>query len=149
VAKVKAEPIGSESSLLRRAHLRLGWLSLLVGVVAGVVVEGLLGFRWAGIVSDPLRRELLRLAHFHAGLLGLVNLVYAGFTEPPGLSARMRRAASRALRWGTLALPSGFLLGGLWHPEGDPGLGIVLVPLGAAGVALAVALQALVSGRRP
>jgi hypothetical protein len=146
---VKVEPVASEYSLLRRAHLRVGWLSLLVGVVAGVVVEGLLGFRWAGIVSDPLRRELLRLAHFHAGLLGLVNLVYAGFAEPPGLSARLQRAASRALRWGTVALPFGFLLGGLWHPEGDPGLGIVLVPLGAAGVAVAVALQAHACGRRP
>ena len=149
MARVKAEPIASESSPLRRAHLRLGWLSLLVGVVAGVVVEGLLGFRWAGIVSDPLRRELLRLAHFHAGLLGLVNLVYAGFAEPPGVSARLRRTASRALRWGTVALPSGFLLGGLWHPEGDPGLGIVLVPLGAAGIALAVALQVQPCGHRP
>jgi hypothetical protein len=141
--------MASESSPLRRAHLRLGWLALLVGVVAGVAIEGLLGFRWAGIVSDPLRRELLRLAHFHAGLLGLVNLVYAGFAEPPGLSARLQRAASRALRWGTVALPSGFLLGGLWHPEGDPGLGIVLVPLGAAAVAFAAALQAHACGRRP
>jgi hypothetical protein len=142
LAKVKASVPPLEPSPLRRAHLRLGWLSLLVGVLAGVTTEGLLGFKWPALVGDPLRRELLSLAHFHAGLLGLVNLVYAGFAEIPGLGERARRAASRALLLGSLCLPAGFLLGGLWHPEGDPGLGIVLVPLGALGVAIALALQA-------
>lgn len=149
MAKAKPEAVrASETSALERAHLRLGWLLLLVGVVGGVVAEGLLGFKWPGILGDALRRELLRLAHFHAGLLGLVNLVYARFGEAPGLSERTRRAASRALLWGSLCLPLGFLLGGLWHPEGDPGLGIVLVPLGAIGIAYALGVQAHTSGRR-
>jgi hypothetical protein len=145
LAKVKP----SEPSPLRRAHLRLGWLSLLVGVVAGVTIEGLLGFKWPALLGDPMRRELISLAHFHAGLLGLVNLVYAGFADLQGLGERARRAASHALRWGSVCLPSGFLLGGLWHPEGDPGLGIALVPLGALGIAAALALQAHAAWRRP
>jgi hypothetical protein len=149
MAKVKPDAAASEVSRRRRAHLRLGWLLLLVGVVAGVVVEGLLGFKWAGLLGDPFRRELLRLAHFHAGLLGLVNLVYAGFADPSGVSEAVRQAASVALRWGTVCLPLGFLLGGLWHPEGDPGLGIVLVPLGAAAIAVALAVQVYACGRRP
>jgi hypothetical protein len=148
VAKVKPEARASETSPVERAHLRLGWLLLLAGVMGGVVAEGLLGFKWAGLMSDPLRRELLRLAHFHAGLLGLVNLVYARFAEGPGLSERTRRTASQALWWGSVCLPSGFLLGGLWHPEGDPGLGIVLVPIGAAGIVLALSVQAHSCGRR-
>jgi len=147
--KVKPDSAASQISPRRSAHLRLGWLLLLVGVLAGVFVEGLLGFKWAGLLSDPLRRELLRLAHFHAGLLGLVNLVYAGFADPSGVTEPVRRAASVALRWGTVCLPLGFLLGGLWHPEGDPGLGIVLVPLGAAAIALALAVQVRACGGRP
>lgn len=149
MAKVKASVPPLEPSPLRRGHLRLGWLLLLVGVLAGVTIEGLLGFKWPALLGDPLRRELLSLAHFHAGLLGLVNLVYAGFADLQSLGERARRAASRALRWGSVCLPSGFLLGGLWHVEGDPGLGVALVPLGALGVAAALALQAHAAWRRP
>ena len=149
MARSKPSPSPSEASPLRRAHLRLGWPLLLSGVLAGVTLEGLLGFKWTALLGDPLRRELLALAHFHAGLLGLVNLVYAGYADSPGLGERARRAASRALRLGSLCLPSGFLLGGLWHPEGDPGLGIVLVPVGAVAIAVAVALQVYAVWRRP
>ena len=148
MARAKTPPAEPAAPRLRRAHLRLGWPLLLVGVVAGSTLEGLLGFKWAGLVEDPLRRELLSLAHFHAGLLGLVNLVYAGFADGPALGARAQQLASRALRAGSLCLPLGFLLGGLWHPEGDPGLGILLVPLGAIGLAVALALQARAAWRR-
>jgi hypothetical protein len=148
VARARNLGPGAPSTPFRRAHLRLGWPLLLVGVLAGTTIEGLLGFKWAALVEDPLRRELLSLAHFHAGLLGLVNLVYSGFADAPGLGARAQRLASWALRAGTLCLPLGFLLGGIWHPEGDPGVGIGLVPVGAGCIATALALQALASWRR-
>jgi hypothetical protein len=141
-------PSPDAAPALRGAHLRLGWPLLLAGVVAGATLEALLGFKWAALVDDALRRELLSLAHFHAGLLGMVNLVYAGHADTPALDAARQRLASRSLRAGSLVLPLGFLLGGLWHPEGDPGLGIVLVPLGALAVALALALQAHAAWRR-
>jgi hypothetical protein len=131
---------------LRGAHVRLGWLLLLVGVVAGTTLEGLHGLKWAPLLDDPLRRELLSLAHFHAGLLGLVNLVYAGFADLPALGSA-RRLASRALRAGSLLLPLGFLLGGVWHMEGEPGLGVLLVPVGALGVGTAIVLQARAAWR--
>jgi len=148
VARAKTPAADPAVTRLRRAHLRLGWPLLLVGVMAGTTLEGLLGFKWVGLMEDPLRRELLSLAHFHAGLLGLVNLVYAGFAEGPGLGPGAQRLASWALRAGSLCLPLGFLLGGLWHPEGDPGLGIVLVPVGAVAIATALALQARAAWRR-
>jgi hypothetical protein len=44
-------------------------------------------------------------------------------------------------------MPFGFLLGGLQHYEGDPGLGILLAPLGALGLLYAVAVQALAAWR--
>ena len=148
MARAKTPAADPAVTRLRRAHLRLGWPLLLVGVMAGTTLEGLLGFKWVGLMEDPLRRELLSLAHFHAGLLGLVNLVYAGFAEGPGLGPGAQRLASWALRAGSLCLPLGFLLGGLWHPEGDPGLGIVLVPVGAVAIATALALQARAAWRR-
>lgn len=125
----------------RPSHLRLGWLLLLAGVAGGATLEAALAAKWTGLLDDALRRELLRLSHFHAGLLGLVNLVYASHADAAVLSPARRRLASRAMRLGSTLLPVGFLLGGAWHPEGDPGIGVLLVPLGAIAIALAVALQ--------
>lgn len=129
---------------LERDHERFGWSLLLVALVAGTTLEGLLGFKVAGLLLDPIRRELWSLAHFHAGLLALVNLVYAPRAPRPGERAAL---ASRALLSGSLLLPLGFFLGGLAHPEGDPGLGILLVPLGALLLILPIALQARAAWR--
>jgi hypothetical protein len=85
-----------------------------------------------------------RLAHAHGVLLSLVNVVY-------GLSAdrfgELRRpVASRALLAAMVLLPVGFFAGGIAIRGGDPGLGIVLVPLGAA--ALIAALVSIVLAMR-
>jgi hypothetical protein len=40
-------------------------------------------------------------------------------------------------------MPLGFFLGGLFHYEGDPGLGIFLAPPAALAILLAVALQTI------
>ena len=55
-------------------------------------------------------------------------------------------AALFALRLGAVLMPLGFLLAGMWHPEGDPGLAIWLVPPSAlllifGATALALALR--------
>lgn len=138
-----AEP--AIDSALERDHERFGWSLLLVAMVAGTTLEGLLGFKVEGLLLDPIRREFWSLAHFHAGLLALVNLVYA----PRALRAAERAVvASRALLAGSLLLPLGFFLGGLIHSEGDPGLGILLVPVGALLLILPIALQARAAWRR-
>ncbi|MDP7573332.1 MAG: hypothetical protein QF391_17145, partial [Myxococcota bacterium] len=52
----------------------------------------------------------------------------------PHLGARdeaWRTRASWCLAGATLLLPGGFLLGGVWIYGGDPGRGILLVPVGA------------------
>jgi hypothetical protein len=47
----------------------------------------------------------------------------------------------------TLLLPVGFLLGGVFASEGDPGLPVLLAPIGAFLVLFAVVLIALGSQR--
>jgi hypothetical protein len=52
---------------------------------------------------------------------------------------------SHSLSAATVLLPSGFFLGGVVTYGGDPGLGILLVPVGAAfllGALLTIALRA-------
>jgi len=133
---------------LARRHRRFGWTALFAWMCAGLVLELFHGFKWGGYLLDPLRRELLTLAHFHGALLSVVNLVYVRWAEAPGLSAAARARASRALIAGSVMMPAGFLLGGLQHYEGDPGLGIFLAPLGALTLLYPVAVQMRGAWRR-
>jgi hypothetical protein len=129
------------------AHRCFGWTLLCVALLFGTAVEALLGLKSVELLRDPVRRELWSLAHFHGVGLALLNLVYALWADGPGLSPSRRRAASRALLVGSTLLPIGFLLGGAFHPEGDPGLGIFLVPAGAALVIFVAAVHALAAWR--
>lgn len=133
---------------LSRRHRRFGWTALLAWMCVGLLLELFHGLKLAGYLLDPLRRELWTLAHFHGALLSVVNLVYVRWAEAPGLSAAVRARASRALIAGSVLMPVGFLLGGLQHYEGDPGLGILLAPLGALALLYPVALQVRGAWRR-
>ncbi len=113
-------------------HLRFGWRALALFLTLGVVLESLHGFKvgWYLDVSNDTRRLMFRLAHAHGTLLALVNIA-AGLTLRAVNGFQLSRGASPALVWGSILLPMGFLLGGIVTHEGDPGLGIVLVPVGA------------------
>lgn len=129
-----------------RRHLRFGWWSLFVFLLLGATLETLHGFK-AGFyldVSNETRRLMWTLAHAHGALLGIVN-VAAGVTlralpELPG-DPRIR-LISATLRAATVLLPAGFFAGGVTFYSGDPGVGIALVPVGAACLAIAVFLLA-------
>lgn len=110
------------------ALLRQGWASVAIWMTVGLLLEGLLGYKAPGYVSDPQRRELFRLAHAHGTLLNAL-LIAAALTA--ARQAPPPRIARSALRLGAVMMPLGFLLAGVWHPEGDPGVAIWLVPPGA------------------
>ena len=132
----------SETSRLRHRHFSLGWLALLVFLTLGIALEALHGFKVGAYLDadNDARRLGLRLAHAHGVLLGLVHVAFAATL--PALAATRARATtiSRSLSAATVLLPGGFLLGGVFARGGDPGLGILLVPLGAACLFVAVAL---------
>ena len=70
-----------------------------------------------------------RLAHAHGTLLNLV-LVAAAICARLDLIV-LERMTSLGLRAAVVLLPVGFLLAGIWHFKDDPGIAIVLVPIGA------------------
>jgi hypothetical protein len=150
-ARVGGSKIGSasdEESARSTRHLRLGWWSLLVFVLLGLVLEALHGFKvgWYLESTSSARRLAWTLAHAHGTLLAVVNLVLGATHERyAGWTPRSRRFASNCLIGATVILPAGFFLGGLFPYEGDPGLGILLVPLGGGLLALAVLSIALAS----
>ena len=129
----------SEDLETRETHLslRFGWTWLLVGATAGTILEALHGFKVGPYLDDALTRLLLTLAHAHAVGLALVVLVYAS----AGVPLVRSRWPGHLLRGAAVSIPAGFALGAIAHPEGDPSLGILLVPLGA--LALLAGLGAL------
>jgi hypothetical protein len=128
---------------LVRRHLRLGWLAILVFLTLGIVLETLHGFKvdWYLNVANETRRLMWTLAHAHGVLLGVLHLGFA-FTlrELQVESAPWTRTVSGCLTGATVLLPGGFFLGGALVYGGDPGVGILLVPVGALLLLVAVAL---------
>ena len=132
-----------------RSHLRFGWWSLLVFLTLGIVLEAMHGFKvaWYVNVSTQTRRLLFTLAHAHGTLLALVHIAFAiTVAHLPGWIGTPRKLASACLMAASFLLPGGFFLGGLIIYHGDPGLGILLVPLGA--LLLFVAVLACASGTK-
>lgn len=137
------------ASGLSRLHLRVGWWALLFFLCGGVVLEAMHGFKVGFYldVSNETRRLTWTLAHAHGSLLAVLNLVFAAtLALVPGWTGPSRLAASRCLLGALILLPLGFLLGGAFVHGGDPGLGILLVPPGAALLFVAVLLAARGAG---
>lgn len=115
-------------------HLRIGWWSLAFFGLLGLILEGLHGFKVGAYLdaSNSTRRLMWTLAHAHGTLVGLVHLGFAlsqAFLS--GVPTDRLRRVSTGLVGASLLLPGGFFLAGVQFYSGDPGLGIVLVPVGA------------------
>jgi len=125
-------------------NLRFGWWSLLVFLSLGGVLEILHGFKigWYVDVGNEMRRLMFTLAHAHGTALALVNIA-AGLTARNVKRITARTSVCASLVWAGILFPAGFFLGGVVTYDGDPGLGIWLVPVAAALFAYSVARIAL------
>jgi hypothetical protein len=134
-----------DRDVLVRRHLRFGWWSLGLFLVLGAVLEALHGFKadWYVDAGSQTRRLLWRLAHAHGTFLGLVHIAFA-LCQP--LLARTPRLASPCLLGASIAIPGGFFLGGFAIHGGDPGVGIVVLPLGVVLLAVGVVATARAAG---
>ena len=135
----------NDPAVLTKRHLKFGWWVLLIFVSLGLVLEALHGFK-AGAYLDAKnesRRLMWTLAHAHGTLFAIINILFALTVRLlPEWAARERGIASTCLRGATLLMPAGFFLGGVHIYAGDPGVGIILVPVGALLLILAVFLVA-------
>lgn len=138
-AQEPVEEIGSQRKLTLR-HLRFGWISLLVFLTLGIVLEAMHGFKVGWYLNPPneTRRLLWTLAHAHGTLLGLIHIALAATMSIVGIAERLAAIASPCLMAASVLLPGGFFLGGWYTYESDPGVGILLTPPGAALLLIAV-----------
>jgi hypothetical protein len=132
------------SSSYTRLHLRFGWWSLFVYAALGLGLETLQGFKMPLYVdvSNETRRLMWTLAHAHGVGLALIHLLFALTIPAVTLEPPRARMISRCLVGASILLPGGFFAGGAVYYAGDPGLAILLVPVGAFLLLTAVFLAA-------
>ena len=133
------------------AHLSFGWWALFVFLMLGLVLEALHAFKFGYYhdSSNETRRLMWRLAHAHGTLIALVHIAFAlslpSLLQSPSLPPSLS-LASRCLYGCGVLLPLGFFLGGIFVYGGDPGLAVLLAPVG--GLLGAVALFLIARARR-
>lgn len=145
---VSAEPSeqGAKSKLIASLIFQ-AWIGIAFWMSFGLLNEGLIGFRIPGYVADDVRRELFRLAHAHGTLLSLM-LLGAAFSVNRLTEDAAPSFGVWPLRIGAVMVPLGFLIGGMWHFKGDPGLGVWLVPPAALLVIFGAITVALASFKK-
>lgn len=129
----------------------VGWWSLAIFLVGGVVLEALHGLKLPIYldVRNSTRRLLWTMAHAHGTLFALVAVVAGGRMRSVVLPGALGpRWIAVGLLGGMFLVPLGFFLGGLQLIGGDPGPGILLVVPGAALMLLGVGGMALHAGSR-
>jgi hypothetical protein len=139
-----SEKPGGAAQALAVRHLTFGWWTVCAFAALGLTLETLHGFKVAAYldVSNETRRLMWTLAHAHGTLLGLIHIAY-GLTLRTSAPARSAGTlTTRALTGATVLLPGGFFLGGVRFYAGDPGIGVVLVPIGAVLLLIALVLIA-------
>ena len=132
---------GKTPSALAARHVSFGWWSLLAFLCLVIGLETLhaLKLAWYLAPGSEVRRLLLTLAHAHGALLAMLHLVFGLLLGSTGqVDAARLGQASRCLLATSLLLPGGFLFGGLWIQDGDPGLPVLLVPVGAVTLVFGV-----------
>lgn len=132
-----------------RRHLRFGWWSLLLFATIGLVLESLHGFKVSAYldVSNETRRLMWTLAHAHGALLSMVHVLFGlSVRVAPEMGTRNRPLISTCLIGASVVLPGGFFLGGIGSYGGDPGVGVLFVPVGAAALLIALFLLARMAG---
>jgi hypothetical protein len=132
-----------------REHLRFGWWALFVFATLGLVLELLHGFKVQAYlaVSNETRRLMWTLAHAHGVLLAVINISFGLTLEARHLMVRNISRVSVALIAASVLLPGGFFAAGVAFYEGDPGVGAVVVPVGAVLLLIALFMIAREAGR--
>ena len=116
-------------------QLLVGWIGLTCFAAFGLLLEFLHGFKMDFYLDlrHETRRLMWTLTHTHGTLFSLVTIVSAATAKLFALDdSAWLRFSFRCLKIALFLMPLGFFLGGLWHYDGDPGLGILLAPVGAA-----------------
>ncbi len=138
-ALVSGAPPEEQSALTIavKRHLALGWFALGLATVLGLALETLHAFKIGAYldVENSTRRLLFTLAHAHLGALGLVQFAYVTTLRALG---QVPPASSPLFTLALALIPAGFLFAGFGAEGGDPSAAVLLVPVGAVCLLVAI-----------
>jgi hypothetical protein len=106
----------------------LGGASLLTMIVGDV----------PGYLDNPVRQDLWRAGHAHAGIMLIISLVVLRYVDETSLRGRWLWVARSGVPIAAILMPLGFFLSVLAPTATEPNALIALVPLG--GLALVTGL---------
>ncbi len=86
--------------------------------------------------NNPLRRDLWRAGHAHAGVLLILSLVTLRYADEARLPEWLRNVARHAIPAAAILLPAAFFLSVLSPGATEPNVLINLAYLGAASLAV-------------
>lgn len=86
--------------------------------------------------NNPLRRDLWRAGHAHAGVLLILSLVTLRYADEARLPGWLRNVARHAIPAAAILLPAAFFLSVLSPDATEPNALINLAYLGAASLAV-------------
>jgi hypothetical protein len=131
-------------SSLAYLNVKFGLWALLAYLTLGLALEGLHGFKVGWYLEFETRRLMWTLAHAHGVLLSVLVIGFGTLLQRDGdPAAGWQRTASACVMAAAILLPGGFLLGGIYVYDGDPGAGVLLSPVGGALLFTAVLLTAI------
>lgn len=83
-----------------------------------------------GYLDNPVRQDLWRAGHAHAGVLLVLSLVMLRYVDEANLSERLRWLARSGVPLAAILMPTGFFLSVLTPDATQPNMLIALVPVG-------------------
>lgn len=113
-----------------------GILLVLVPTVAlgGASLLSMIVGQVPGYLDNPVRQDLWRAGHAHAGIMLILSLVLLRYVDETGLRSGWLWIARHGVPLAAILMPAGFFLSVLSPTATEPSVLIALVPLG--GLAL-------------
>lgn len=110
-----------------------GWLIIILPTViyGGVSLLGLLVDTQSGYIDNPLRQDLFRAGHAHAGILLLLSLVTLKYVDETVLSNGLKRFVRSSIPLSAIFLPAAFFFSMLSPRATEPNAFIYLAYVGA------------------
>ncbi len=100
-------------------------------------------------MANPLRQDLWRAGHAHAGVLLLLSLIALRYVDEATLSPRLKQVVRHAIPASAILLPAAFFLSVLSPTAAEPNALINLAYVGAVVLAAGLLLLGIGLLRRP
>lgn len=100
-------------------------------------------------MQNPLRQDLWRAGHAHAGVLLLLSLIALRYVDEAALSPRLKQVARHAIPLAAILLPAAFFLSVLSPDATEPNALINLAYVGALSLMVGLLLLGVGLLRKP